>query len=299
MLFHNICYECVATFGKQNASRKFYVIRCPQEEMGLFAIINYVVYHLKRAEDMGREPVVDWQFYPNKYFSEDNEVGKKNVWESFFEQTSKIELCEVYKSQDVLMSSGAWELPGNELDDENKILMNHDIIKKYIMLNPFTQKMLDGECQRIGIGQYSFIGVKCRGTDFVAAKPKGHSIVPDVDMTITTINDKIEQWGGYDRIYLSTEDEQIQNKLKEYYGERLFYTDGTRFSLTSDKWLGSVYEEMGEACTKEEDMRNYVLSTYLLAKCDALIAPAVGGTIGAVRIKGKYEHMHIFRLGLY
>ena len=51
--------------------------------------------------------------------------------------------------------------------------------------------------------------------------------------------------------------------------------------------------------SKEDDMKNYLISTYILAMCDALIAPPVGGTLGAVRIKGKYEHMYIFRLGLY
>ena len=58
-LFHNICYRCSAYMGSNNPDRKFYVIRCPQENMGLFAVINYVVYHLKIAEKEGLDPVID------------------------------------------------------------------------------------------------------------------------------------------------------------------------------------------------------------------------------------------------
>lgn len=299
MLFHNICWKCEATFGKRNPDRLFYVIRCPQEEMGLFAVINYVIYHLKVAESIGREPVVDWQYYPNKYFSEDDSIGKKNVWESFFKQTSNVELAEVYQSRNVMMSSGSWETPGRELDNEEMILPNHNIINKYIKLNENTELLLRKEAKRLGIGQYRFLGVKCRGTDFVASRPKDHAVVPDVEMTIKTIEQKMDEWGGYDKIYLSTEDAVIQNKMKEHFGDKLLYTEGTRFSLTTEKWLGSVYDEMSVKNSKEDDMKNYLISTYILAMCDALIAPPVGGTLGAVRIKGKYEHMYIFRLGLY
>jgi hypothetical protein len=46
-------------------------------------------------------------------------------------------------------------------------------------------------------------------------------------------------------------------------------------------------------------MQEYLASIYLLAKCDDLIAPNVGGTLGALRIKGVYEYSYIFQLGTY
>ena len=79
MLYHNICHECKTSFGRKNPNRIFYVIRCPQAEMGFFGVINYIVYHLNIAERLGAEPVVDWKYYPNKYYIEDDKVGRENA----------------------------------------------------------------------------------------------------------------------------------------------------------------------------------------------------------------------------
>lgn len=300
MLYHNICYECKASFGNKNKNRTFYVIRCPQAEMGFFAVINYVIYHLDKARNIGAEPVVDWKFYPNKYFTEDYDVGKVNVWESFFEQPSHITLDEVYQSKNVIMSSGSWEVPIKEVFDNVRLAHSNEIVNRYIVLNEKTKKMFEAELDRVGIKKYRVLGVKCRGTDFIATKPYSHQIVPDNDLTIKTVDEKIKEWGGFERIYLSTEDESILEKMKSYYGEKLWYTEGTRILLKENKWLSELYDcNSSMKGTKEEDMREYLISTYMLASCDALIAPEVGGTLGAMRIRGTCDNSYIFQLGTY
>lgn len=298
-LYHNICYKCNASFGKENPDRIFYVIRCPQSEMGLFAVINFVIFHIEKAVACGAEPVVDWQYYPNKYFSDDEKVGKENVWEYFFESVSGISLEEVYKSKHVIMSNGEWIPDLSETLDDEKLWKMHQLVEKYIRLNENTKRILKKECERIGIGKERVLGVKCRGTDFAASRPVGHAIVPDVDMTINVIEEKIKIWGDYDKIYLSTEDADILEKMKKHYGDRLFFTDAKNFTnVEAGKWLGDLYNEVtGEK--KKEDMCMYIVATYLLASCDALIAPMVGGTLGAMRIKGKYKNKYIFNLGNY
>lgn len=299
VLFHNICYECRATFGKKNPERTFYIIRCPQAEMGLFAVINFVIYHLGRAMEMGAEPVVDWQHYPNKYFSDDSVMGKENAWEYFFYQTTDISLDEVYKSRNVILSNGEWEPDLSEILDYQRIEKNHLLVTKYIRLNEMMRDIYEAESQRIGIGEYKVLGVKCRGTDFVASKPKGHAIVPDVNMTISVIEEKMKIWGNFDKIYLSTEDNSILEEMKQYFGEKMYFTDGTSFNeVKTGTWLGDIYDKV-PGKKKIEDMRIYLVATYILASCDALIAPMVGGTLGAVRIKGRYNKMHIFELGSY
>ena len=298
-LFHNICYKCNASFGKENPNRTFYLIRCPQSEMGLFAVINFVIFHLGQAVTYGAEPVVDWQHYPNKYFSDDKKVGKENAWEYFFEQTTNISLEEVYRSKHVIMSNGEGLPNLSEIRDDEKLWETHQLVKKYIRLNENTKIIFERECERIGIGRERVLGVKCRGTDFVASRPRGHSIVPDADMTIRVIEEKNKEWGGYSKIYLSTEDANILDEMKKHFGENLFYTEAENFTdIKEGKWLGDLYDEAsGEK--KREDMCMYIVATYLLASCDALIAPSVGGTLGAMRIKGKYENKFIFSLGSY
>jgi len=296
ILFHNICYECKAYMGKNNPQRIFYVIRCPQENMGLFAAINYVVYHLKYADEKKYEPVIDWQYYPNKYYSEDETVGKINVWEKFFLQPAGISVNEVYKSRNVFLSSGDWDSSAlNELNDKERLLDSHNIYNKYIRLNAKMRDRVENEKKRIGFADNRILAVKIRGTDFVTSKPEDHSKVLGVADTIELINKKTIEWGEFDRIYLATEDTDILNHMVEYYGDKLFYTDSNTYKASDvgKTWLSELYDN--GTIDKIEDMSAYLVTTYMLAEAVYIIAPAVGGTLGALRIKGDYDHFCVAR----
>ncbi len=293
-LFHNICIEHEACFGKKNTDRTFYIIRCPQAEMGLFAVINYVVYHLKKAERNGWEPVIDWQYYPNKYFSEDDKVGKVNVWDEFFCQTSDISLDEVYKSANVVMSSGNWDIEAlKEVYDRDMLAESHRVYKKYIRLNDKMMQIKQAEADRIGFKDHSILAVKIRATDFLTTNPEGHAKVSGVEATLEKIEEKEQLWGRFDRYYLSTEDSGVLSEMKERLGDRLFYTQTDTYSTAQvgNRWLGDMIDKNSDG--KIEAMRGYLLSTYMLAEADYLIAPMVGGTVGAMRIKGNYTDVCI------
>ncbi|MBR6147706.1 MAG: hypothetical protein IKQ44_05010 [Lachnospiraceae bacterium] len=293
-LFHNICREHEAYFGPSNKERRFYVIRCPQDDMGLFAVINYIVYHLKIAENRGMEPVVDWKYYPNKYFSEDASIGKVNVWELFFEQTSEVKLDEVYKSKNVVMSSGDWDAAAlAEARDQEKLAESSRIYNKYIHLNEELKDVVEKEAYRIGYDHKRILAVKIRGTDFITAHPQDHSLVADTFTTIDVIKDKEEEWGRFDGIYLSTEDSDILKQMKDCYGDRLYYTDTVTYERNDigKGWLGDMIDLKDN--NKIDAMKGYLISTYMLARADYLIAPCVGGTVGAMRIKGSYKGIYI------
>lgn len=291
ILLHNICYACEASFGRLNSERYFYVIRCPQDSMGLFAVINYVVYHLGIADKKGLEPVVDWQHYPNKYFTQDEDSGRLNIWEAFFEQTTKISLEEVYKSKNVILSSGDWETSAfSEFDNCERLKRSHFIYTKYIKLNASLQNALDEERKRIDFENNVVLSVKCRGTDFVTTAPSDHAKVLNVDRTIEVINEKIVEWKiKPTRIYLATEDGDVLERMKKFYGEKLYYSAGETYSArqVGKQWLGDYYEDHN--VDKIGEMRNYLISTYILASSEYVIMPKVGGSLGALRIAGQFK----------
>ena len=67
---------------------------------------------------------------------------------------------------------------------------------------------------------------------------------------------------------------------------------------TGSKWLNEWYAQTdAEKCSNIT--LEYFVSILLLSECDALIAPLVGGTLGAMRIKGKYDKVYITQLGSY
>lgn len=289
-IYHNICFEQRVCLGSKNKEKVFYVIRCPQDEMGLFAIINFVVYHLKIADKNGYDPVVDWQHYPNKYFSENDKVGKENAWDYFFEPITNVSLKDVYKSHNVIMSSGDWDAGAiGEINNINALHESHRIFNKYIRLNEEMRNRVNIEAERVGVNTRRILGLKIRGTDFVVTKPKDHSKVLDFESTIEVVKRKEEEWGYFDRIYLSTEDEEVLNDSQKEFGERLYYTETRTYHKNeiNSNWLGEVIDKM--ETDKIEPLKGYLISTYILSMTDYLIAPAVGGTVGAMRIKGDFK----------
>lgn len=302
MLYHNICREYEACFGKKNPDKLFYVIRCSKSDLGFMGLYNHVVSQIELALSKGAVPVVDCQYYPNDYLLEDDQVGKVNGWELFFLQPTEISLREVYESQNVIMGAGGSYACLSKVYDESALMQSHHIVKQYIKLNPTAKEVCEREAERLGFSENRILGVKCRGSDFVSARPKGHSIPPDAQQTIDKIEELTEKWGGFDYIFVATEDEHIFESLKDYYGEKLIYNETKRLSLAevNGKWLNELFDS-----SKAEDgykyirMLEYLVSIWLLAECDALVAPVVGGTLSAMEMKGKYEHVYLFDLGIY
>lgn len=298
MLFHNICYECNASFGNMNKDRLFYVIRCPKDDLGFFGLYNYVVDHMKKAISMNAEPVVDWKYYPNSYISEDHLVGEENAWEYFFENPVGVSVDEVYKSKNVIMSGHEWLTSLGEVRLPEKIKESYEIINKYIRLNSETQKYVRREFERLNMASYKVLGIKCRGTDFVETKPQFHTIPPSASQTIEKIQEIQDEWGHYDRIFVATEDEKIFNELHEYYQEKMIFCNTeTRIETAEGKWLNHLFDGNGMENKKRQAMLEYLREIYLLAECDALVAPVIGGTLGAVRIKGGFSKQYFFNLG--
>ena len=119
-------------------------------------------------------------------------------------------------------------------------------------------------------------------------------------MTAKVISEKSKEWGEFDKIFLVTEDETMFEQMKDIYKDKLIYNQTQRFKTANGQWLNKTFDQAGKDKTYKYDrMLEYLISVYLLSMCDALIAPVVGATLGAMRIKGKYEHYHLIDLGNY
>lgn len=298
MFFHNICYECEACFGEKNPFRKFYVIRCPQSTLGFFGLYNYVVSHIKKAEEMGYEPIADWKYYPNSSVTTKYTFAKENAWDLYFEPMLDISLDEVYQSKYVWMSSGESKASLGEVRQEEELLKSKIIIEKYMRPSKRVKERFLKRYSEFGMDTEKIMGILCRGTDFTASKPQYHTICPSASQMIDIIEEKMKEWGYYEHIFVATEDKNILSSLKQQYGDRLLVNQQTMIEYTGSKWLNEWYVSSGaEKCSNIT--LEYFVSILLLSECDALIAPLVGGTLGAMRIKGKYEKIYLTELGMY
>ena len=298
MFFHNICFECEACFGKKNPSRKFYVIRCPQSTLGFFGLYNYVVSHIKKAEEMGYEPIADWKYYPNSSVTKKDTFAKENAWDLYFEPMLDVSIDEVYKSKYVWMSSGESNASLGEARQEEELLKSKAVIEKYMRPGKKVKERFQKRYAEFKMDTEKILGILCRGTDFTASKPQYHTICPSAAQMIDIIEEKMEEWGYYEHIFVATEDKNILSSLKNHYGDRLLVNQQTMIDYTGSKWLNEWYAQTdAEKCSNIT--LEYFVSILLLSECDALIAPLVGGTLGAMRIKGNYDKVYITQLGSY
>lgn len=291
--------ERKVSYGFLNADKTFYVIRHMSQRVGLMGCQNYILWHIKKALEKGFLPIVDMQNYANNYL-ENDKIGKENSWEYYYKQPVPYTLEEVYKSKNVVLCSADLNKGYYGIDDDEEIKMFHSIILKYMKLNEKTEKYVNQKQEEI-LGNNrteKILGVLCRGTDYVNLKPFLHAIPASAEETIKSVKAMLSGLRGYEKIYIATEDEVILEKFKREFEDKLLYLDCQRYRNTGDQYLSEIKTE------REDDAYfkglEYLTSIMLLANCDSIIGPCVGGTLAAVRINGgKYENKQIIDLGIY
>ena len=104
-------HEIHKTYGKQNPTTTYYVIRNYTKEAGWGSILNYVCLQIGYALDNGYIPVIDMMNYPNAYLKK-SELHKINAWEKY---------AEIY-SNNIKLLSNVSELIASEI---NRVTDNH------------------------------------------------------------------------------------------------------------------------------------------------------------------------------
>lgn len=160
--------------------------------------------------------MVDFKNYETQYFTED-----KNAWEIYFEQVSPYTLDEVYTSKNVVLCGlNVLERAPKYLNqkfDDKSVLQTRRLVSKYIRISKLIEDKVEKESQNLDI--CNCIGLYLRGTDYVKMRPAGHPIQPSSEQAIEKINKM--QFEELKSIFLVTEDEEIKQKIVNYYGERV------------------------------------------------------------------------------
>ena len=90
-------------FGEKNKDSIFWVMTT-EPANGLFYSLNYFIRQIDYVQKKGFIPVVDMKYHKNLYLN-DEEIGRINSWEYYFNQLSDYELEEVYDSANVIIAS--------------------------------------------------------------------------------------------------------------------------------------------------------------------------------------------------
>lgn len=211
------------SFGTKNQDKKFYII---QRKIGggMFSNLNYVIHHIKIAEDLECIPIVDMENFPTKY-NEKKRINKThNAWEYYFKPLNNYKLKDVYKSKFVLISD-AKTRKLREFDSFERLTRDHfRIFKKRIKIKRDIVKDADNFIKK-NFKNLKILGVHFRGTDM---KTQERHPFPATYKQITSYIDFELSKNKFDKIFLVTEQLDYVKKLSKKYGSKLFFYNSFR-----------------------------------------------------------------------
>ena len=207
------------SFGSANPEKTFYVIWRDCLGSGFFSNFTQVLSHIRRAEELGMVPVVDFKNFRTLYNTDSAVNGSTNAWEYFFHPVSPCSLEEVYRSRRVYFCNG--DYPRGYSFSSNAEY--RDFIASHI-------RMQDNVLERIRRYRDMFssgrvLGIHFRGKE-INTTP-GHSFGPEPEQIIRHTDRLLESY-GLDRIFVVTEEKLYEDLMIRRYGSRVFLTDAFR-----------------------------------------------------------------------
>lgn len=187
-------------------------------------------------------------------------------------------------------------MPRDYLNRTNLHRKWEQIYKRNIRFQEPVYNYICTEYESILKNKKRVLGVLARGTDYVQSKPYNHPVQPSIEAILDKCEEIKESW---DYIYLATEEQAIEKKFREKYGDQILinkrqYYDGNY----QNKWLYDVHlERKNDAFLRGLE---YLSSINLLSKCNCLIAGLCGGTQAALIMNDNYyDYVYLFDLGNY
>jgi len=276
--------------GTRNPDRKFFLIDARFNLEGIFGIWNKVFTAARYAMAKGYTPAFAITSSDDNIYSD---YPGDDIWNKFFLQPEGFSIQDIRESSSLTLSPNMNVLTimrhiMDEVSGEAAISWPKGIF------NQAVKSYISQRRQRFLPHPRRTLGVLIRGTDYIHNPLPNHPRQASVDMVMEKISEVKTAW-DFDWIYLSTEDQDICQKMKERYGEQLLFTDQERYAVKPGQLLADLHR------TKEEGKgfrlgAEYLCSIQLLAQCQSLIASgACGALTEALRENdGKYENVFVF-----
>lgn len=301
-LFHRNEKQQFISGGEDNPDKIFYVIRGSGREVGLCSHFITVVNEAYDAMDRGYIPVVDFRDDRTQYNMPHMIHGTWNAWEYYFKQISGYTLEEVYKSKRIIVSGscGFSERKkiayGSDYSDASIKRVRDFACGGLIGVKEDVLEEVRRKREELFPEMGEVLGVFCRGTDYIALKPKGHPIQPNVQEVMAKTQEYLKRHPQIEKIFLATEDINIYNAFNAAWGGKCIVSD----DAFVENYDGRDYICNYLAEDKYVTGRNYLVKMLLLAECDYLIASKASGSFFSMVMKeGDWKGKYIFELGVY
>lgn len=285
--------------GDEDPDKIYYVIRPRSVQEGLLSSYYFVMDRIYYAKEKGYIPYVDFDTDSCQYHIAEPVHGTTNAWEYYFKQPEDLNADELKKKKNVLLSGWSYyndksyySLPKDFNDPNYNLTL--EICKKYGQLNEYIKQMAQDKYTEL-FSNEDVLGVFIRGTDYVALKPKGHPVQPNVDEVISKANEWINKY-KIKNVFLVTEDyeyiKEFKTKLNIPFkcSDDDFVKSYNKGDYISSSVSGNLYERG----------LNYLVRLIILSKCQYFISSITNGSLYSYLIKEhSFKAEYWFELGLY
>ena len=141
----------------------------------------------------------------------------------------------------------------------------------------------------------NILGIKMRGTDYVAVKPRGHAIPPNLNTTINDVKN-LDMKNNYDWIFISTEDDIIRERYINEFEKKIKHLS-PKEKVNYDFNKKSVFGNNNGVKGNIEYAKNYVLNIIILSKCLDIVIARCCGAAGAFILTEGFRNVLIYNSG--
>ncbi|MBR3834111.1 MAG: hypothetical protein IKJ73_07315 [Lachnospiraceae bacterium] len=287
------CFAKRKSYGDKHPDKKFFLVNPGMTMEGLMSVCDKVQTPYAYAKANGFIPVIRLTQSDRNIYSD---KPRDDIWSKFFVQPYGEEASEWSEACNV------WEFPYSTITFSARWLMTQ-IVKcepvSFMNTNFINERVrveIDKVREGVLLEPEKTIGVLIRGTDYTTSAVPGHSVMATPEQVMEKILE-LEASGEYGNIFLSTEDEDILEKMKQLCGDKLTYIDQKRFKIKAGELLADQAKEReNEGWLKGKE---YLTTLKLLSECKAFIASGgcCGTTCALNSGKDNFKESFVFDLG--
>lgn len=173
----------------------------------------------------------------------------------------------------------------------------HIMAKKYIPIKKEIIKESNLIRFKLFKRSKNILGVLLRGTDYIARKPRKHSIPPKTEDAIKDVKIFDNKY-KYDWIFLATEDNFIRKEFIGAIGRKvkcLINKKKISYNYSSKKFLAYNIDFKNNIIFN----KIYLLNIIILSKCLDFIGAQTSGTIGVFIFSKGFRNYKVYNLGKY
>lgn len=245
---------------KTNSKNKkiFYIIR-RTPGAGLFSNFIFVLNHIKIADTLGFEPIIDMENFPTIY-NEKKSVNKiKNAWNYYFENRKIYDTKKILRNNKFLISSNRFSKSFSHSIDNTEFRM---LFKKYFKINDNHIKFANNFKKKNFLNQ-KILAVHLRGTSYKTSA--NHPFPLTLTQTINLLENMLKKY-KFDKIFLCTEDLSYFNLIKNKFGNKIIYINNAYKSFKDD-----AFKTYPRKLHRYKLGRDILIESLLISKCNSFV----------------------------